>query len=135
LNVVQNSFDGGVEMRGVLLVDDDSHFRRSLAIGLEVMGYRVCEAGSGMEALEFLRENQIKDEKVSGVVLDARMPGLDGFLLADQIVTMYPSLRVVILSAHSYSVRSDNYTVLTKPIDLKRLIKVLDRDMSSVEER
>ena len=107
--------DGGIEMKSVLLVDDDTNFRRSLSIGLETMGYKTYEAGSGMEALEFLKVNQNHNNRVTGLVIDARMPGLDGFWIADQISTMYPSLKIVILSAHSYSIKSGHYIIFTKP--------------------
>lgn len=117
-------------MKNVLLVDDDTHFRRSLSIGLETMGYQTYEAGSGMEALEFLQSNQKENDRVESIVIDARMPGLDGFWIADQISTMYPSLRIVILSAHSYSVESDHYTIFTKPVKLQKLANALERDVS-----
>ncbi|MCJ7812943.1 response regulator [bacterium] len=116
-------------MKSVLLVDDDTHFRRSLSIGLETMGYQTYEAGSGMEALEFLQCNQKDNSGVEGIVIDARMPGLDGFWLADQISTVYPLLRIIILSAHSYSVESDHYMILTKPIHLQKLAEVLESDI------
>ncbi len=112
-------------MKSVLLVDDDTHFRRSLSIGLETMGYQTYEAESGMEALEFLQVNQKNNDKVEGIVIDARMPGLDGFWIADQVSAMYPSIKIVILSAHAYSIKSDHYTIFTKPVKLQKLAKAL----------
>ncbi len=122
-------------MRYVLLVDDDTNFRRSLAIGLEAKGYHVYEAKSGMEALRFLRDNQKTKQKVEGVVLDARMPGLDGFWLADQISEVYPSLKIVILSAYSYPLQSEQYTLLTKPVRIIELVEVLEQDMSLFKKK
>ena len=46
-------------MMQILLVDDDTNFRRSLAISLESLGYTIFDVKSGMEALEFLQINQI----------------------------------------------------------------------------
>ena len=74
-------------------------------------------------------------ENQEGVVLDARMPGLDGFWLADQISEVYPSLKIVILSAHSYPLQSDQYTFLTKPVHIPDLIEVLEQDVSLIEKR
>ncbi len=88
-------------MMRVLLVDDDVNFRRSLAIGLETNGYQTFEVNGGMEALEFLQINQGTPDSVESIVIDARMPGLDGFWLADQILAKYPAMRAVILSAHA----------------------------------
>jgi CheY-like chemotaxis protein len=119
-------------MMKVLLVDDDTNFRRSLAIGLEAMGHTAFEVKSGLEALEFLQTNQQSLQKVESVVVDARMPVLDGFWLTDQISILYPSLRVVMLSAHSYAGELDNYTILTKPIRIPRLVDILENKNNTV---
>ena len=118
----------------VLLVDDDTHFRRSLAIGLETNGCRVYEANSGMEALEFLQANQNTENRVSRMLIDARMPGLDGFWLADQISAKYPSIRVIILSAHTYPSDLKDYKVLTKSIGIPSLIEVLEQNISLTQK-
>lgn len=118
----------------VLLVDDDTNFRRSLAIGFDVQGYAVHEVRNGMEALEFLQLNQKTDNRVDGVIVDARMPGLDGFWLADQISLMYPTLRVVILSAHPYPEKLGHYTLLPKPIRISMLIQVLEQDSCTIRK-
>ena len=110
----------------VLLVDDDTNFRHSLAIGLEAMGHAASEVKSGLEALEFLHVNLMSEEKIDSVVVDARMPGLDGFWLMDQISIMYPFLKVVMLSAHSYPGELSKYTILTKPIRIPKLVDILE---------
>jgi two-component system sensor histidine kinase/response regulator len=112
----------------LLIVDDDTSFRRSLVIGLEEAGHRVYEAHNGVEALEFLETDQAMEDGVEAVIIDARMPGVDGFWLTDQIRKMYPSLRCIILSAYTYPDKSGNYTVLSKPINLSRLTDVLMRE-------
>lgn len=114
-------------MQNVLLVDDDKNFRRSLAVNLEMLGYQVYEAKNGMEALQFLEENQENENMVSGVIVDARMPGLDGFWLTDQLLSNYPELRVIILSAYPCPSKSDRYTFLTKPVEIEKLTEVLNR--------
>lgn len=114
----------------VLLVDDDTNFRRSLTIGLETSGLSVFEAKGGMEALEFLETNQKSDDRVQGIVVDARMPGVDGFWLADQISSMYPDICIVILSAHVSPNDVVNYTVLTKPVQIPILVETLVQGVS-----
>ena len=111
----------------VLLVDDDTSFRRSLAIGLESAGVRVLEAKSGMEALEILYSHQTRLDQVKSVVVDARMPGLDGFWLTDQINVLYPDLKVIILSAHSYPYLLDRYTLMEKPVNINHLKEMLSK--------
>ena len=120
-------------MENILLVDDDTNFRRSLAIGLEDLGYSTIEAKGGMEALTYLQNDQKSKKKIEGVVVDARMPGLDGFWLTDQISATYPSVQVVILSAHAYPQKSDQYTVLTKPVKIPFLAKTLEQKRNKLE--
>ena len=58
----------------VLLVDDDAHVRAAFARALNRAGYRVVEAGDGVEALELLSR-----EKPALVILDVEMPRLNGW--------------------------------------------------------
>ena len=57
----------------LLLVDDDRHVRRILALGLRLEGYEVEQAADGREALEKLRELA-----VDAVMVDLMMPVMDG---------------------------------------------------------
>jgi signal transduction histidine kinase/DNA-binding response OmpR family regulator len=78
LSAIQNAItDDGSPPRSVLVVDDDPE-ARDLARGvLETEGYRVLEAGGGMEGIEVARE-----ERPDVVVLDLLMPDLTGFDVA-----------------------------------------------------
>jgi signal transduction histidine kinase len=80
----------------VLVVDDNSGFRESLlalldAGDLEVVG----EAASGLEALEI-----VEDVRPDVVLMDVRMPGLDGIETTRRLKTAHPELGVVALSGH-----------------------------------
>ena len=109
----------------ILLVDDDVHFRRSLAIGLETAGVEVVELPEGLMALEFLLGHQGTESGVSAVVVDARMPGLDGFWLSDQIQDLFPGVRVLILSAHRYTDLPAQYKLMEKPVKMEQLLDAL----------
>jgi two-component system KDP operon response regulator KdpE len=58
----------------ILVVDDESRMIRFVRMNLELEGFQVAEAGSGMEALE-----KIRDELPDLVLLDVMMPEMDGF--------------------------------------------------------
>jgi DNA-binding NtrC family response regulator len=106
----------------ILLVDDDAHFRGSLMMGLEDAGCMVCQAKDGEEALALLKD---RHREIQCIVADAKMPGLDGFWLADQVQVGYPHIQVVILSAFPYP-QGGPYHILQKPIPIRRLVEVLD---------
>jgi two-component system KDP operon response regulator KdpE len=58
----------------VLVVDDEPRMVRFVRMNLELEGYRVIQAGTGMEALE-----KVRDDLPDLVVLDIMMPEMDGF--------------------------------------------------------
>jgi two-component system, chemotaxis family, sensor histidine kinase and response regulator PixL len=60
----------------VLVVDDSTALRRTLALSLEKAGFRVLQAGDGQEALTQLRQNL---DSISLVVSDVEMPNMNGF--------------------------------------------------------
>src|SRR5690349_22861333 len=64
----------------VLVVDDDAAIRMVWALNLELAGFEVLEAEDGLLGLERARE-----DRPDLVLLDVRMPGLDGFELAQQL--------------------------------------------------
>jgi CheY-like chemotaxis protein len=76
----------------VLVVDDDPSWRSILVLELEELGYEPLEAGDGAEALRLLQEHVC-----SVVLLDLRMPGLDGHEVIARLPPEAP--RVVILTA------------------------------------
>ena len=77
----------------VLVVDDDPKFREILRNFLELRGFVVAAAGSGEEGLAVL-----KDHQPGVVLLDLRMPGMDGLLTLKHLRMAYPNLPVLILS-------------------------------------
>ena len=101
----------------ILLVDDDQNFRRSMVIALEARECKVYEAGDGMEALQILSQ-----ARIDAVIMDARIPGLDGFWMADQIKNEYPDITIMMLSAHAYSEDFSQHTMLTKPVNVNVLL-------------
>jgi len=81
--------------RMVLIVDDEANLRSSLAEFLSLDGYQSEVAASGAEALDLL-ERRVFD----AVVLDLRMPGMDGLETLDRILSSGPTVPVIMMSAH-----------------------------------
>ncbi|MGK7952942.1 MAG: response regulator [Xenococcaceae cyanobacterium] len=65
----------------VLVVDDSAMMRRTLAITLRKVGYRVIQARDGLEALELLQQNS----QVELIVSDLEMPNLNGFEFLNEL--------------------------------------------------
>lgn len=67
----------------ILLADDEPEFLFSAGLALRIEGYRVTEAGDGMEALDKLIRLKEKGTPVDLLVTDLRMPNLSGAELVD----------------------------------------------------
>jgi two-component system, response regulator, stage 0 sporulation protein F len=84
-------------MKKILLVDDDKHVQSLLREELEDDGYQVSTASSGREALSKLT----KYEKPDLVILDLRMPGMNGLETMGFMLKLNFKLPVIIFSAYS----------------------------------
>jgi DNA-binding NtrC family response regulator len=81
----------------VLLVDDESAFVEALSKRLTMRELQVSIALSGQEALEKLEQNH----SIDVVVLDVKMPGMDGIETLKAIKARYPLIEVIMLTGHA----------------------------------
>jgi len=79
----------------ILLVDDEKDFVEMLSLRLTEEGQRVTPAHSGQECLEILKEKEI-----DVVILDIKMPGMDGMETLREIKRLYPLVEVIMLTGH-----------------------------------
>jgi DNA-binding response OmpR family regulator len=80
----------------ILVVDDAADTRLMLSLRLQREGYTVLSAGSGQEAIEIANKEGLPDL----AVLDIMMPGMDGFVVADELRQM-GEVPIIFLSALS----------------------------------
>ncbi len=112
----------------VLLVDDEADFLETLLKRMKKRNVNVKGVKSGEEALEFLKQNP-----VDVVVLDVKMPGIDGIQALREIKKTYPLIEAIMLTGHaSLEVAIEGmelgaFDYLMKPIDIDDLLyKVQD---------
>jgi DNA-binding response OmpR family regulator len=79
----------------ILIVDDEPHIRKVMRLTLEASGYEVTEAASGEEALELMSPTARWDV----MLLDERMPGLDGLETLKQVREHDPQAIVIMVTA------------------------------------
>jgi CheY-like chemotaxis protein len=110
----------------VLLVDDEERLRTLVQQFLELNGFTVDTAGSGEEALR-----KIEQSEPQAVVLDVRMPGMDGVLALKKLRLRHPQLPVIILThADDEKTRDEAMALgvrcyLTKPLNFGLLKEAL----------
>ncbi len=91
----------------VLAVDDNRTNRRILAGMLAAEGVDAMLAESGPEALRFLREAQHQQRPFQLVIVDALMPGMDGFTLTEQIAGDPELMQPLVMMLSSSDLQSD----------------------------
>ena len=111
----------------VLLVDDDPDLLRLLALRLTAAGFDLETVGAGVAAL-----SRVSVFRPHVVVTDLRMEGMDGMALFDALHEQYPTLPVVIMTAHGTigdavsATRRGVFGFLAKPVDKKELIGLVN---------
>ncbi len=112
----------------VLLVDDEKEFLKSLSERLEIRKLKPNMAFNGEEAIQ-----QVSDEVPDVMVLDLKMPGIDGMEVLRRIKKHYPQVQVVILTGHgtdkdeAEAKKLGAFAYLQKPVDLDQLMKTLKK--------
>lgn len=107
----------------ILIVDDDSLVRESLKEILSYRGYSCLEAGDGKEALEFLNKNP-----ADLLLLDLKLPRVDGIEVLKQALGNYPDLPVIMISGHGTiqlaveATKIGAYDFLEKPLEAERTL-------------
>jgi FixJ family two-component response regulator len=80
--------------RPVLIVDDEKNIRLTLSLALEKLNLPVDTAVNGEEAL-----GKLKEKSYALMLLDLRMPGLDGMEVLRRVPSIRPEVKVVIITA------------------------------------
>lgn len=112
-----------MEAMKMMLVDDEERFLATTKKLLAKKGYDVLTAISGAEALEKLRT-----QNIHVVILDVKMPGMDGIETLKAVKSKYPMVEVIMLTGHGTvesaveGLKSGATDYLTKPTDVNDLI-------------
>ena len=112
----------------ILLVDDEIPFVKTLTKRLSKRELNIVTASGGQEALARLE----KDVAIDIVVLDIKMPGMDGLQTLEEIKRRHPSVEVIILTGHSNIdsaikvMKLGAFDYLVKPCDIDRLISRME---------
>ncbi len=117
----------------VLLVEDEDIVRQFAVRALKRQGYEVLEAGSGVEALEVMRQ---QDGKVDIVVSDVVMPEMDGPTLLKELRKKNPDLKIIFVSgypneAFQEALGQEKFGFLPKPFSLPALAAKVKEELAA----
>jgi DNA-binding NtrC family response regulator len=123
-------------MAEILVVDDDQSIATAFERFLRHEGHVCTVASNAEDALRLVGE---RDPDL--VVMDIRMPGVDGLQALQQLRSRYPDLYVVIMTAYGTSqtsidaIRAGAFEYLTKPLDLDQLRTVIAHALAARRTR
>jgi DNA-binding response OmpR family regulator len=110
----------------LLVVDDEEHIRFAIAEALDREGYRVDTADSGISALESLART-----RYDLMILDIRMPEVDGVQVMTQVHQQFPDLLIIILTGYASlesaitAVKSGAVDYLEKPTSTQEIVQTV----------
>lgn len=116
----------------ILVVDDDPGIRSSLSRILRSLGHEIQVARDGFEAIGICEEFS-----PDLLLIDIRMPGIDGVETFRRLRQQWPSLVAIFMSAYSSSEKSSEaeergaISVLAKPLNLTRLMDLVQASLSA----
>ncbi len=120
----------------ILVVDDEKLIRWSVGERLQRGGYEVLSAESGEEALEILGA-----QSPDLILLDVRLPGIDGLATLQRALALAPELAVLMMSAHSTvdiaveAMKHGAIDFLVKPFPFQALDAAVERALVSARTR
>ena len=107
----------------VLLVDDEQEFVETLADRLKMRDLEATTARNGEEALSV-----VKREEPDVILLDLKMPGIDGIEVLRRVKKAYPNVQVIMLTGHGSEKDEEAarslgaFDYIQKPVDLDALV-------------
>src|SRR5512132_603052 len=119
-------------MADILVVDDDPSITATFRVFLERDQHSVRVAGGAADALQ-----QIGERQPDLVVMDIRMPGIDGLKALQEIRGRFPNLYVVMMTAYGTSqtsieaIRAGAFDYVTKPLELDQLRSVINKALAA----
>lgn len=119
----------------VLMVDDEDKFRETTSKILRKQGFDVTMAATGEEAVE-----RMKQQPADVVVLDIRMPGMDGHQALARIKEISPEAQVIMLTGHGgvvsarESLEKGAFDYLNKPCDIGLLTSKINDAFKAIHD-
>ncbi len=119
----------------ILIVDDEPDLASALAERLEIRGFQVEVAVNGEDALLLTGKADF-----DVVIIDMKMPGMDGLKLMSEIKRERPSTKIILFTGHGSAsdikkgMRDGASTYLVKPVDIEKLIDAVNKIMDKEGE-
>jgi len=111
----------------ILVVDDNEDFCQNVKDILELEGYHILTASNGSKAI-----NMVKQKKIDLVIMDIKMPVMNGVESSKKIKEFSPDTQVIMVTAYAVeelireSLQNGAFGVLMKPLDFEKLFAMIE---------
>ena len=125
-----------METLKVLLVDDEEELVAAWVERFSLRGINAVGVTNGKDALQ-----NIKEKDFNVVVLDLRMPGIDGYEILNQINEKKPNLPVILITGQQCldeeekGTLANSFDCLVKPVNIEILIEKVNAAVRSIESK
>jgi sodium-dependent dicarboxylate transporter 2/3/5 len=122
----QMPISGGDGMPTILLIDDENEFRKGLAQQLTVRNFHVLDTANGEDAIKIVRH-----DNPEVVILDQKMPGMDGIQTLKEIKKVKPEVQVIMHTGFGSTEtaritgKHDVFRFIEKPCPIEDLIEAI----------
>lgn len=112
----------------ILLVDDEVPFVETMTKRLNKRGFNILSAYTGQDALDQLSRHR----SIEVVILDVKMPGMDGVQTLEEIKRRFPITEVIMLTGHATvesaieGMKLGAFDYLMKPCDMEQLVSKVE---------
>ena len=120
----------------ILIVDDEAHIRSLLSDVVERMGHNPLEASNGQEAFEMYQK-----QSVDLCLVDINMPKMNGIDCLEAVKEIDPMAVIIMMTGYPsaetiiQTIEDDGYTYIAKPLDIHRVMDLIERGLKFRESR
>ena len=122
-----------VDKASILIVDDDRDILKLLAFTIQKRGYHVVTVDRGYDAIKEVEKN-----KFNIILLDLKMPGIDGMETYRRIRRIDPDVTVIMMTAYheadvlNRALREGVFSVALKPLDIAKMVSLANLKIINV---
>ena len=113
--------------KSIAIVDDDPVLLNIYSEALKMSGYDVCSFSNPLVAYDHIKENP---DKYSLLIIDDKMPNINGLFMGTKLLEIKPKMNVIIMSDFANLKCNYKFNILKKRVSISKLIDVVNESIS-----
>ena len=113
--------------KSIAIIDDDPILLNIYSEALKMSGYDVCSFSNPLVAYDHIKENP---DKYSLLIIDDKMPNINGLFMGTKLLEIKPKMNVIIMSDFANLKCNYKFNILKKRVSISKLIDVVNESIS-----